>query len=212
MESPGDLWIRDNIVYVVEQGPGTGVSVWTLDGELITRWRAQRRRGRARRHRRTRHLRGLAGQRLCNRNRAGQPRIQIRPRIAARQSGEASEMQAGATLRRAGNALINSLMPSRCAGCGIEGAFLCDDCRHRLARLRRPYCLVCAAYGAPQLCENCAQAAPAFGRRPRPLRTPRRRPARWSPTSNTAASDQPPPIWRACSPTTSAATPIPPTQ
>ena len=71
-------------------------------------------------------------------------------------------MQAGATLRQAGNALINSLMPPRCAGCGIEGAYLCDDCRHRLTRLRRPYCLVCAAYGAPQLCENCAQAAPAF--------------------------------------------------
>ena len=41
MESPGDLWIRDNIVYVVEQGPGTGVSVWTLDGDLITRWRGR---------------------------------------------------------------------------------------------------------------------------------------------------------------------------
>ena len=41
MESPGDLWIRDGIVYVVEQGPGTGVSIWTLDGELITRWRGR---------------------------------------------------------------------------------------------------------------------------------------------------------------------------
>jgi len=39
LESPGDIWIRDDIVYVVEQGPGNGVSIWTLDGELITRWR-----------------------------------------------------------------------------------------------------------------------------------------------------------------------------
>ena len=71
-------------------------------------------------------------------------------------------MQAGATLRRAGAALINSLMPPRCAGCGCEGAYLCERCRSALARLRRPYCLVCAAYGAPQLCENCNRAAPAF--------------------------------------------------
>lgn len=39
LQSPGDIWIRDNIVYVVEQGPGNGVSIWTLDGDLITRWR-----------------------------------------------------------------------------------------------------------------------------------------------------------------------------
>ena len=71
-------------------------------------------------------------------------------------------MQAGATLRQAGNALINSLMPPRCAGCGCEGAYLCERCRPALARLRRPYCLVCAAYGAPRLCEACKSAAPAF--------------------------------------------------
>ena len=39
LESPGDLWIHDSIVYVVEQGAGTGVSIWTLDGELLSRWR-----------------------------------------------------------------------------------------------------------------------------------------------------------------------------
>ena len=36
---PGDIWIEDDVVYVVEQRPGNGVSIWTLDGELITRWR-----------------------------------------------------------------------------------------------------------------------------------------------------------------------------
>ena len=39
LQKPGDLWIRDDIVYVIEQGVGNGVSIWTLDGALITRWR-----------------------------------------------------------------------------------------------------------------------------------------------------------------------------
>jgi sugar lactone lactonase YvrE len=37
--SPGDLWIQDDVVYVIEQGERCGVSIWTLDGDLITRWR-----------------------------------------------------------------------------------------------------------------------------------------------------------------------------
>ena len=37
--APGDLWIKDDEVYVVEQGGGCAVSIWTLDGELITRWK-----------------------------------------------------------------------------------------------------------------------------------------------------------------------------
>jgi DNA-binding beta-propeller fold protein YncE len=36
---PGDIFFNDDVVYVVEQGGGNGVSIWTLDGELITRWR-----------------------------------------------------------------------------------------------------------------------------------------------------------------------------
>jgi hypothetical protein len=41
MDMPADLWIKDDVVYVVELGrPGrSGVSIWTLDGTLITRWR-----------------------------------------------------------------------------------------------------------------------------------------------------------------------------
>ena len=39
LESPGDLWIHDSVIYVVEQGAGTGVSIWTLDGDLLSRWR-----------------------------------------------------------------------------------------------------------------------------------------------------------------------------
>jgi|TARA_B100000959_G_scaffold59100_1_gene62005 DNA-binding beta-propeller fold protein YncE len=36
---PGDIFFDDEIAYVVEQGGGNGISIWNLDGELITRWR-----------------------------------------------------------------------------------------------------------------------------------------------------------------------------
>lgn len=39
LQMPGDLWIKDDVAYVIEQGGGCGVSIWTLDGDLITRWR-----------------------------------------------------------------------------------------------------------------------------------------------------------------------------
>lgn len=38
MRMPGDIWITDGTVYVVEQGPGSGVSIWDIDGTPITRW------------------------------------------------------------------------------------------------------------------------------------------------------------------------------
>ena len=39
LQMPGDIWMRDKKVYVVEQGGGCAVGIWTLDGDLITRWR-----------------------------------------------------------------------------------------------------------------------------------------------------------------------------
>lgn len=37
---PGDTYFHtDGYVYVVEQGGGNGISIWTEDGELVTRWR-----------------------------------------------------------------------------------------------------------------------------------------------------------------------------
>ena len=36
---PGDIFFNDDVAYVVEQGGGNGISIWTLDGDLITRWR-----------------------------------------------------------------------------------------------------------------------------------------------------------------------------
>jgi hypothetical protein len=37
--APNDLWIDDEVVYITEGDGLGGVTVWTLDGELITRWR-----------------------------------------------------------------------------------------------------------------------------------------------------------------------------
>ena len=38
--NPGAFWMgHDGLMYVVEQGQPTGVSVFTLDGELVSRWR-----------------------------------------------------------------------------------------------------------------------------------------------------------------------------
>ena len=36
---PCEVAIRDDVVYVAEQGNGSAVSLWTLDHELILRWR-----------------------------------------------------------------------------------------------------------------------------------------------------------------------------
>jgi DNA-binding beta-propeller fold protein YncE len=35
---PGDLQIRNDVIYVIESGPQGGVSIWDLDGNQITRW------------------------------------------------------------------------------------------------------------------------------------------------------------------------------
>ena len=40
LKAPGDVWIQDDIVYVVEQFSVPGLSIWTLEGDLITRWKA----------------------------------------------------------------------------------------------------------------------------------------------------------------------------
>ena len=39
LEAPCGVHVRDDVVYVAEQGLRSGVSIWTASGELITRWR-----------------------------------------------------------------------------------------------------------------------------------------------------------------------------
>ncbi len=37
---PGDVWIKDDVIHVIESGPSGGVSLWDLDHNLITEWRS----------------------------------------------------------------------------------------------------------------------------------------------------------------------------
>jgi hypothetical protein len=40
---PGDTYFHtDGMVYVVEQGGGNGVSIWTEEGKMVTRWRGNK--------------------------------------------------------------------------------------------------------------------------------------------------------------------------
>ena len=39
LNKPGDIWVSDGVVHVVEQGEECGVSLWNLQGDLIVRWR-----------------------------------------------------------------------------------------------------------------------------------------------------------------------------
>ena len=37
---PGDVWIKDDVIHVIESGTEGGVSLWDLDHNLITRWKS----------------------------------------------------------------------------------------------------------------------------------------------------------------------------
>ncbi len=37
---PGDMYIQNELIFVIESGPGGGVSIWTLDHELVSRWKS----------------------------------------------------------------------------------------------------------------------------------------------------------------------------
>ena len=39
LSSPGDVWIHEDHIYCIEQGPHGGVSIWTLDGDVVSRWK-----------------------------------------------------------------------------------------------------------------------------------------------------------------------------
>ena len=38
LHMPGDIYIKDDVIYVIEQTDKGGVSIWTETGDLITRW------------------------------------------------------------------------------------------------------------------------------------------------------------------------------
>ena len=67
-------------------------------------------------------------------------------------------------LRKLTNAALDLLFPPKCAGCGREGAYLCDTCQPTLTRLERPYCDICAAPGSAKICSWCKAVPPDFDR------------------------------------------------
>ncbi len=80
-------------------------------------------------------------------------------------------------LHRAPAALLDTLLPSRCAGCGCGGSLFCDDCLRQIVPLARPACPICLAPtddGLP--CTECRADRPpltglhAVGRHADPLR------------------------------------------
>ena len=57
---------------------------------------------------------------------------------------------------------LDLVLPPSCAGCGVEGEFICRECVSVLPRLERPYCALCARPGQDRLCEWCAASCPRF--------------------------------------------------
>jgi ComF family protein len=59
----------------------------------------------------------------------------------------------------AGDAVVETLYPRRCAGCGRRGSWVCQDCDAALRPFARPWCERC---GAPplQISCRCAELAP----------------------------------------------------
>lgn len=39
LREPNDFYIKDDVIYLVEQGAPTGVTIFDLDGKIITQWR-----------------------------------------------------------------------------------------------------------------------------------------------------------------------------
>lgn len=62
-------------------------------------------------------------------------------------------------------ALLDILLPPRCAGCRRRGVWFCADCRMALAPVAIPICPRCGdAVRQPGLCYQCRRHPPAFDR------------------------------------------------
>jgi predicted amidophosphoribosyltransferase len=66
-------------------------------------------------------------------------------------------------LRRLGDAALELLWPTRCAGCERLGVLLCDSCADALPRIDQA--LACPRCGAPAGPVVCTECAPAYERR-----------------------------------------------
>jgi ComF family protein len=59
-------------------------------------------------------------------------------------------------IRAAGDAVVETLYPRRCAGCGRRGYWVCGDCDAALPRFASPWCERCGAPRAQLAC-RCAE-------------------------------------------------------
>jgi ComF family protein len=64
-------------------------------------------------------------------------------------------------LHPVGEAVVETLYPRRCGGCGRRGAWVCPDCDLALRRFTRPWCERCGAPLALIAC-RCAELTPAL--------------------------------------------------
>ncbi len=73
--------------------------------------------------------------------------------------------------RRLGNALADFFFPPRCVACRRLGAWLCDDCMHKIELIDPPTCRRCGAplghassavAAGPAVCERCRDMHPHF--------------------------------------------------
>jgi ComF family protein len=67
---------------------------------------------------------------------------------------------------RAADALLDLILPSFCAVCGVPGLALCGSCRRRLARIEGPACDRCGAPTAwpVERCRECAGRRISFAK------------------------------------------------
>ncbi len=62
---------------------------------------------------------------------------------------------------RAGNILLDLVLPPRCAGCGKVGSWFCDDCKESIQPVPEPICPICGRPVAEEgLCRFCKISPP----------------------------------------------------
>jgi ComF family protein len=65
------------------------------------------------------------------------------------------------SIRTIGEAIVETIYPRRCAGCGRRGVWVCADCDDALARFQSPWCARCGAPPSRAAC-RCAELADAL--------------------------------------------------
>ncbi|MDA1190040.1 MAG: ComF family protein [Chloroflexi bacterium] len=65
-------------------------------------------------------------------------------------------------LSQLASTMLESVLPSSCAGCRRDAPVLCTECRPEMPKMRPPFCEVCARPGAAGVCYQCLTRPPGF--------------------------------------------------